>query len=152
MSKELKLYYETIASISQVIKDGYTGDRIARELNALCFEMEAAGIMNHLPCLIIRGIYDYCNPHKNKEWQGYVALAATAYAKLLLSMVPVNQLPAYQVLQKTRRMVPFDRNPQFLGRDGPIKQPEKTILTKTSARKAAIVDWEELVRHRLHLN
>jgi hypothetical protein len=101
--------------------------------------MEATGIMNHLPCLVIRGICDYCDSHKNKEWQGYAALAAAAYAKLLLSLVPVNQLPAYQILQKACWIVPFDRNPQFLGRDGDIKQLEKMILTKISARKAAIV-------------
>jgi nucleoside phosphorylase len=43
--------------------------------------MEAAGLMNHFPCLVIRGIRDYSDTHKNKEWQGYAAMAAAAYAK-----------------------------------------------------------------------
>jgi len=55
----------------------------------LCFEMEAAGLMNQLPCLVIRGICDYSDSHKNKDWQGYAALAAAAYAKILLSVVSV---------------------------------------------------------------
>lgn len=37
----------------------------------LCFEMEAAGLMNTFPCLVIRGICDYSDSHKNKEWQAY---------------------------------------------------------------------------------
>jgi hypothetical protein len=47
--------------------------------------MEGAGIMNSFPCLIIRGICDYADSHKNKQWQNYAAAVAAAYAKLLLS-------------------------------------------------------------------
>jgi nucleoside phosphorylase len=34
----------------------------------LCFEMEAAGLINRFLCLVIRGICDYSDTHKNKEW------------------------------------------------------------------------------------
>lgn len=34
-----------------------------------CFEMEAAGIMTEFPCLVIRGVSDYANSHKNDGWQ-----------------------------------------------------------------------------------
>jgi hypothetical protein len=53
----------------------------------LCFEMEAAGLMNYLPCLVIRGICDYADSHKNKRWQGYAAAAAAAYARELLQYI-----------------------------------------------------------------
>jgi nucleoside phosphorylase len=56
---------------------------------ALCFEMEAAGLMLDFPCVVIRGVCDYADSHKNKEWQGYAALAAVAYTKELLGYVPV---------------------------------------------------------------
>ncbi|RHZ45970.1 uncharacterized protein CDV56_102395 [Aspergillus thermomutatus] len=59
---------------------------------ALCFEMEAAGLMLDFPCIIIRGICDYSDSHKNKQWQGYSALAAAAYAKELLEYVPRGQV------------------------------------------------------------
>jgi hypothetical protein len=49
--------------------------------------MEAAGIMNHFPCLVIRGICDYSDSHKNKRWQGHAAMAAAAYAKDLLGEI-----------------------------------------------------------------
>jgi nucleoside phosphorylase len=50
--------------------------------------MEAAGLMDQLPCLVIRGICDYSDSHKHQQWQGYAALAAAVYAKLLLGIVP----------------------------------------------------------------
>lgn len=83
------VHYGVIASGDQVMKDAQTRDSIAQELSVLCFEMEAAGIMDELPSLVIRGICDYCDSHKHKEWQGYAASTAAAYAKLLLSAVPV---------------------------------------------------------------
>lgn len=81
------VHYGLIASGNLVIKDTQTRDRLAREHGAICFEMEAAGVMNVLPCLVIRGISDYANPQKNNVWQEYAAAAAASYAKLLLSVV-----------------------------------------------------------------
>jgi nucleoside phosphorylase len=51
--------------------------------------MEGAGIVNSFPCLVIRGICDYADSHKNKIWQKYAAAVAAAYAKLLLSRLRV---------------------------------------------------------------
>ncbi|KAL2782345.1 hypothetical protein BJX66DRAFT_320946, partial [Aspergillus keveii] len=83
------IHYGLIASADQVMKDSDTRDRLAQEHGILCFEMEAAGLMDKLPTLVIRGICDYSDSHKQKQWQGYAALTAAAYAKLLLSNVPV---------------------------------------------------------------
>jgi nucleoside phosphorylase len=60
-------------------------DDLAHRFGALCVEMEAAGLMNHFPCLVIRGICDYADSHKNKRWQGYAASTAAAYAKTILT-------------------------------------------------------------------
>jgi hypothetical protein len=49
--------------------------------------MEAAGLMDELSCLAIRGICDYVDSHKNKRWQLCAAATAAAYAKELLSIV-----------------------------------------------------------------
>jgi nucleoside phosphorylase len=92
-SKEPEIHYGLIASGNQVMKDGQTRDNLVQEHGILCFEMEAAGLMNQLPCLVIRGICDYSDSHKNKQWQGYAALTAAAYGKMLLSVVPVAFLP-----------------------------------------------------------
>ena len=87
--EEIKVHYGTIASGSPVMKDGVTRDTLSRELGGvLCFEMEAARLMNDFPCLAIRGISDYADSHKNKTWQPYTAATAAACAKDLLSLVP----------------------------------------------------------------
>ncbi len=71
-----------------------SGMRLVAEKDVLCFEMEAAGLMNQFPCLVIRGICDYSDTHKNKEWQGYAAMVAAAYAKDLLSRIPPSKVEA----------------------------------------------------------
>ncbi|KAI9766873.1 MAG: hypothetical protein M1839_004741 [Geoglossum umbratile] len=42
--------------------------------------------MNDFPCLVIRGICDYSDTHKNDRWQRYAAATAAAYAKELLQI------------------------------------------------------------------
>jgi nucleoside phosphorylase len=83
------IHYGLIGSGNKVIKDAIFRDKLAAEQDVLCFEMEAAGLMNHFPCLVIRGVCDYADSHKSKEWQGYAAMVAAAYAKdLLYQIVP----------------------------------------------------------------
>jgi len=86
------IHYGTIASGNQVIKHGATRDRLRRELGVLCFETEAAGLMDSFPCLVVRGICDYADSHKNKLWQEYAAATAAAYAKELVLAIPPDQV------------------------------------------------------------
>lgn len=51
-------------------------------------EIEAVGLIDEYPCLVIRGIYDYADSYKNKRWQLYAAITATTYIKELLSIIP----------------------------------------------------------------
>lgn len=82
------IHYGIIASGNQVIKDNLTRDEIATSLKAICFDMEAAGLLGQFPCLVIRGISDYADSNKNDLWQGFAAAAAAAYAKELLLEIP----------------------------------------------------------------
>ncbi|KAM5521104.1 hypothetical protein FOXYSP1_14994 [Fusarium oxysporum f. sp. phaseoli] len=88
------IHYGLIASSNRLMKDALTRDALAANKGVLCFEMEAAGLMNHFPCLVIRGICDYSDSHKNKEWQGFAAMMAAAYAKDLLYQIPPNKVEA----------------------------------------------------------
>ncbi|KLO93455.1 Uncharacterized protein LW94_6370 [Fusarium fujikuroi] len=94
-----KVHFGTIASANQLMKDATIRDRLSAERNVLCFEMEAAGLANHFPCLIIRGICDYSDTHKNKEWQGYAAMVAAAFAKDLLHKIAPNKVEAEKKLK-----------------------------------------------------
>ena len=82
------IHFGKIASMHRVVKDGALRDQLAREFDIQCFEMDAAGLPPHIPCLVIRGISDYADSHKNTLWQGVAAATAAAYAKELLSVIP----------------------------------------------------------------
>ncbi|KAK1537698.1 hypothetical protein CPAR01_07811 [Colletotrichum paranaense] len=82
------IHYGAIASGNQVMKNAVERDLAARTLDIICFEMEAAGIIDIVPCLPIRGICDYADSHKNKAWQRHAAAIAAAYARELLSVLP----------------------------------------------------------------
>ncbi|KAM0254596.1 hypothetical protein ACHAQJ_006632 [Trichoderma viride] len=97
-----QVHYGLIASGDSVVKDAGFRDRLSAQENVLCFEMEAAGVANVLPCLVIRGICDYADSHKNDLWQEYAAATAASYAKHLLSFVstlnrPLRKRPASDV-------------------------------------------------------
>lgn len=82
-----EIHYGIIASGNQVIKSAQARDHLRQTCGALCVEMEAAGLMNDFPCLVIRGICDYADSHKNDVWHEYAAATAAAYAKELLFFV-----------------------------------------------------------------
>ncbi|KAG9498183.1 hypothetical protein J7337_011078 [Fusarium musae] len=84
-------HYGIIASGNHLIKDGKTRKSLSQAYGALCFEMEAAGLYN-FPCLVIRGICDYADSHKNDVWQEYAAATAAAFAKELLLFVAPGQV------------------------------------------------------------
>ena len=83
-----KIHYGTIGSANQVVKNATVRDKLKRDLKIFCVEMEAAGLMESFPCLVIRGICDYADAHKNKKWQPYAAATAAGYMKELLSVIP----------------------------------------------------------------
>ncbi|KAJ4138031.1 hypothetical protein NW768_001846 [Fusarium equiseti] len=82
-----KIHYGGIASGNSVIANAQLRDRQATELDVACFEMEAAGIVDAVSCLVIRGICDYCDGQKTDDWQEYAAATAASFAKLFLGVV-----------------------------------------------------------------
>ena len=56
-----EIHYGIIASGNALVKDANMRDRIANmEPGCICLEMEAAGLIGHFPCLVIRGISGKC--------------------------------------------------------------------------------------------
>ncbi|OJJ42892.1 hypothetical protein ASPZODRAFT_104127 [Penicilliopsis zonata CBS 506.65] len=140
------VHYGLIASGNKVIKDATARDQMRQELgDILCFEMEAAGLINNFPCLVIRGISDYADYHKNDYWQDYAAIVAACYAKELLYVVQPREIEIAEkassiIHHKQCQTVPFDRNPRFIGRQSKVDQLHKMVFAKNrnSPRKAAI--------------
>ncbi|KAH8588542.1 hypothetical protein B0O99DRAFT_746711 [Bisporella sp. PMI_857] len=137
-----RIHYGNIASGNEVIKHGTTRDKIAREKGVICFEMEAAGLMDNFRCLVIRGICDYADSHKNKVWQPYAAATAAAFARVLLGFIDkqemVKMLPPFRPL----RVLPFGRNKDFVGRQSHLNRLI-TILhtenTEENCQRVALV-------------
>ncbi|KAL6699839.1 nucleoside phosphorylase domain-containing protein [Trichoderma pleuroticola] len=117
---DLMIHYGLIATANQLIKDAITRDELYKNFNnnVLCFEMEVAGLMNDYPCLVIRGICDYSDSHRNREWQNYAAATAAACAKALLKKLPSSDIdklhPARTLLPPmmgdAKRLWPFWRD------------------------------------------
>ncbi|RYP12681.1 hypothetical protein DL765_007220 [Monosporascus sp. GIB2] len=85
-SEAPEIHYGLIASGDSVMKSAAKRDAAVRNVgDILCFEMEAAGLATEFPSIVIRGISDYADSHKNDGWQHYAAAAAAACTKELLA-------------------------------------------------------------------
>ncbi|KAF6802650.1 NACHT and ankyrin domain protein [Colletotrichum musicola] len=139
-STDPEIHYGIIASGNTLVKDGISRDRIVADIgeNCICFEMEAAGLMNHFPCLVIRGICDYADSHKNDRWQRYASATAAAYAKELLSYVPASEVQearrALEILQSVEQTVESTKR---------VTVELKTTLEsfKHESRREKIFEW-----------
>jgi nucleoside phosphorylase len=92
----VRVHEGPIASGDQVMKDAETRDHWASMFHTLCFDMESAGFIN-VNFLSIRGICDYADSHKTKEWQGYAAMTAAVCAVEFLKMIPADNVSNSQL-------------------------------------------------------
>lgn len=109
-SDDPMVHYGLIASGNAVLRSAKRRDELRDAWGVLCFEMEAAGLMDNFPCVVIRGICDYSDDHKNKIWQPYSAVVAAAYAKDLLRVIQPQEVETMEAITKTlekRECLPF---------------------------------------------
>ncbi|KAH6604029.1 hypothetical protein Trco_007475 [Trichoderma cornu-damae] len=94
-----------------------SGDTVMRTANSLamtnfgdvlCFEMEAAGLMTEYSCIVIRGISDYADSHKNDEWHFYAAATAAACAKELLSYLQPDEEASNRMYSRRSKQQPSE--------------------------------------------
>jgi nucleoside phosphorylase len=111
------LHYGKIASNNVMIKDGMYRDKVSTELGGiLCFEIEAVGLTSNLPYLIIKGVCDYADSHRNSDWQVYAAITAAACAKKILALISTISHSDVRTMQRIFT-VPLERNEKFVGRE-----------------------------------
>ncbi|KAK5715622.1 hypothetical protein LTR15_010268 [Elasticomyces elasticus] len=126
------IHYGVIASSNSLVKSALERDAVmerlkTRGINPICIEMEAAGLMNSFPCLVIRGICDYADEHKNDDWQKYAAMAAAAYAKDYLQSVSAKLVKQGRTIE------------QLLTKIAPALEQVGKIARST--REKEIKDW-----------
>jgi nucleoside phosphorylase len=61
------IYYGVITTRSAVVKHALIREEIRQKHRAIYLEMKAAGLINNFPYVIIRGISDYTDSHKNDQ-------------------------------------------------------------------------------------
>jgi nucleoside phosphorylase/NTP pyrophosphatase (non-canonical NTP hydrolase) len=93
-----KLHYGRIGAANTLLKDPALRDKIGRDCNVRAVEMEGSGVADAAwnagqRYIVIRGICDYCDPKKNDKWQGYAAVCAAAYARVVIARMPL-ELPS----------------------------------------------------------
>ncbi|KAL2809268.1 hypothetical protein BJX63DRAFT_366537 [Aspergillus granulosus] len=87
-AERTRVWYGSIGSGDKLLKSHRDRDEMRDKYNVIGLEMEAAGVLNEIPVGNIRGVCDYGDEHKNKDWQPYAAAMAAAYAKAVLSEIP----------------------------------------------------------------
>ena len=96
VARQPKLHYGLIGSSNMLLKEPRLRDRLRDEYKVRAIEMEGSGIATatwmsgNVGYLLIRGICDYCDSHKNDMWQGYAAAVAAAYVRALIESIPMD--------------------------------------------------------------
>jgi nucleoside phosphorylase len=85
--KRTQVWYGPIGSGEKLMKNALKRDELRDRHNMIGLEMETSGTMDRIPVGVIRGVCDYGDEHKNKEWQPYAAAMAAAYAKAVLQQI-----------------------------------------------------------------
>jgi nucleoside phosphorylase len=142
------VHYGLIASGNQVIKDAVHRSMLNSDLGGqvLCVEMEAAGLMNSFPCVVVRGICDYADSHKNKDWQEYAAAVAAALAKELLGYIQPHDMkeepPAKNVVSPPPADIHVPMPPPANSPPASRPQANNNPTTNNSQGTRLVDDWD----------
>ena len=112
------IFVGAVATGDTVMKSGVARDAVAEAENIIGFEMEASGLWEQLPTLIIKSVCDYADSHKNKKWQTYAAGTAAAAAKAVAMFHTPADRPRLREMKAAQpeSILPFPPDPQFLAR------------------------------------
>ncbi len=140
-AQEPGVHIGLVGSGDAVIKSGNHRDSIAKPKGIVAFEMEGVGVAEEIPCVVIKGVCDYADCHKNKRWQNFSAATAAAAFKAVLERCPPTagehrESSFEQAIPSTHFIVPFSRNRGFVGRE-PILRKLLEIILQASIQTAA---------------
>lgn len=78
------IFIGRIGSGNTVMKSGLSRDGYASKHQLIAFEMEGAGAWEEVPCLVVKGVSDYADSHKNDQWQNFAAATAASVMRAIL--------------------------------------------------------------------
>jgi nucleoside phosphorylase len=90
---DTKIHFGRYASGNSVMKSGYRRDILIKEDNVIGFEMEGAGAWEVFGTIVVKGVVDYADSHKNKRWRGYPAARAALCAAAMIEEMELPDRP-----------------------------------------------------------
>ncbi|KAJ5937328.1 Pfs NACHT and ankyrin domain protein [Penicillium verhagenii] len=137
-----EVHYGIIASGNAPVKDSAARESIVENAGdeCICFQWEAAGLMNYFPCLVVRGICDYADSHKNDQWHRYASATAAAYGKELLHYITSRGLKESQLALDVLKSV----KPDIKGVNASsniIREKAEFISNNYLGRLSELKDW-----------
>ncbi|KAH8128466.1 hypothetical protein LI328DRAFT_141020 [Trichoderma asperelloides] len=152
--KRVRVWYGSIGSGEKLMKNAQERDKLRDKYNLIGLEMEAAGTMDCIPVGVIRGVCDYGDEHKNKDWQPYAAAMAAAYAKAVLAEIPPDFVPQQIIMTHGRkRRLDEEDSRSILDRRGKRHNcgmhaientvPKLLVSTYHNHRRETINIWED---------
>ncbi|KAF4444921.1 kinesin light chain, partial [Fusarium austroafricanum] len=139
-----EVFIGRIGSGNTVMKSGGDRDQIAAQHSLIAFEMEGAGAWDEVPCIVVKGICDYADSHKNKVWQDFAAATAAAVAKAILRRYAAHDGDPSST-QKTGKArepcyyIPFAKNIRFTGRATVLNALEDVFFGQEQTQRMALV-------------
>ncbi|KAJ5093646.1 hypothetical protein N7456_009507 [Penicillium angulare] len=141
--KSPQVFIGRIASGDTVMKSGKHRDEVAKQYDVIAFEMEGAGIWDEIPSIIVKGVCDYADSHKNKSWQPFAAATAAAVTKSMLTR--------YSLTDGTEMSMQVVDAPQSHSNLLGTKQKERlhmqSLVPFTAARKGQWQPLQEAISH-----
>ncbi|GIC85878.1 Pfs and NB-ARC domain protein [Aspergillus udagawae] len=137
-SNHINVHIGTFGCADRVMKSGEHRDLLEKNEGIIGIEMEGAGVWDNLPCVIIKGVCDYADSHKNKAWQNYAAATAAAAAKALLWCWEHSAKAESRAVQKVDMPIPIPKT-VFSGRKIDLEQIERKLGRPERGRKGAVL-------------
>ncbi|KAL9079075.1 MAG: hypothetical protein Q9157_002001 [Trypethelium eluteriae] len=106
-ARRVQVWYGPIGSGDKLIKNAQKRNELRDKYGFIGLEMEAAGTINRIPVGVVRGVCDYADKHKNKEWQPFAAAMAAACAKAILFRVRPKEFSGPSLLSAGRKPHPI---------------------------------------------
>ncbi|KAL6365764.1 hypothetical protein LRP88_00339 [Fusarium phalaenopsidis] len=144
-NKRTRVWYGPIGSGDKLVKNAEKRNELRDKYNIIGLEMEAAGTMNRIPVGVIRGVCDYGDEYKNKDWQPYAAAMAAAYAKAVLhhlgpgkAIFKQDDVPPDPLKGAILCELP-PKTDRFFGREDEISEMSKYLESPSDGKKRIIL-------------
>lgn len=93
------IFIGNIGSGDTVLRSAKERHRLAKAYDLIAFEMEGAGAWDQVPSIVVKGVCDYADNYKNKEWQNFAAATAAAVSKALIEQYPRAEKSDIQIVE-----------------------------------------------------